>query len=164
MQRFARSRSLRPIPMYKRHYTPDSSVPPMLRHQSALPALPVPDLKSTIHKYIESLQPLLTPSQFTDAKRTATAFISSPLSADLQRRLHERADHVGDNWLIDWWNDVAYMGYRDPVVVFVSYFFVHVQDRTKKDGTQRAAELIKAMLPFRTMVETCVLISFPHPF
>jgi carnitine O-acetyltransferase len=142
--------------MPKRHHTSDASAPPMLRYQPALPALPVPDLKSTIHKYLDSVQPLLTPSQFINTKRTATAFLSSPLAADLQRRLHERADHVGDNWLIDWWNDVAYMGYRDPVVVFVSYFFVHVQDRTKKDGTQRAAELIKAMLPYRTMVETCV--------
>jgi carnitine O-acetyltransferase len=126
----------------------------MLRYQPTLPQLPIPSLSSTLSKYLDTVKPILTPSQFAHTQRTADAFLSSPLAADLQKRLHDRAERVGDNWLSEWWNDVAYMGYRDPVVVFVSYFFVHVQDRTTKDGTQRAAELIKAMIPFRTMVET----------
>ena len=126
----------------------------MLRYQSALPSLPVPSLSSTLSKYLSTVKPLLTPSQYTHTLHTANAFLSSPLAAELQKRLHLRAERVGDNWLSEWWNDVAYMSYRDPVVVFVSYFFVHVQDRSRKDGTQRAADLVKAMLPFRTMVET----------
>ncbi|KAF8234273.1 CoA-dependent acyltransferase [Tricholoma matsutake] len=137
--------------MTKRHYTPDPNAPPMLRYQSALPALPVPTLSSSLSKYLSTVQPLLTPTQLAHTQRNITDFLSSPLAAELQNRLHERAERVGDNWLSEWWNDVAYMSYRDPVVVFVSYFFVHVEDRTRKDGTQRAAELIKAMLPFRTM-------------
>jgi carnitine O-acetyltransferase len=78
------------------------------------------------------------------------------VAAELQNRLHERADSakcVGDNWLSEWWNDVTYMSRRDPLALFVNFFSVHVQDRTRKDGAQRAAELIKAMLPFRDMVE-----------
>jgi len=55
--------------------------------------------------------------------------------------------------LADWWNDAAYMGYRDPVVVYVSYFYVHVQDQRRRTAPKRAASLIKAMLPFREMVE-----------
>lgn len=143
--------------MPKRHLTieprVDSSAPPMLRYQSDLPPLPVPTVSSTLSKYLDTVQPLLTPPQFAHTQKTADAFLSSPLAADLQKRLQERAERVGDNWLSEWWNDVAYMGYRDPVVVFVSYFFVHVQDRTRRAGTQRAADLVKAMLPFRTMVD-----------
>jgi hypothetical protein len=52
------------------------------------------------------------------------------------------------------------MAFREPVVVNVSYFYVHVQDA---DGAicdalapKRIARLLKAMLPFRTLVETCV--------
>ena len=126
----------------------------MLRYQSALPSLPVPSLSTTLSKYLTTVKPLLTPPQYEHTQRTADAFLSSPVAAVLQKRLHDRAERVGDNWLSEWWNDVAYMSYRDPVVVFVSYFFVHIKDRTRKDGTQRAAELIKAMLPFRAMVET----------
>ena len=45
------------------------------------------------------------------------------------------------------------MGYRDPVVAFVSYFFVHVDDRMRRDPAKRATSLIKAMLPFRGLTE-----------
>ena len=125
----------------------------MLRYQASLPPLPVPSLSSTLSKYIETVQPLLTPAQLEHTKTSAKEFLSSPIAATLQERLKQRAERVGDNWLSDWWNDAAYMGYRDPVVVFVSYFFVHVQDRARTAGTSRAAALIKAMLPFRDLVE-----------
>ncbi|KAF8073434.1 acyltransferase ChoActase/COT/CPT [Lyophyllum atratum] len=149
--------SLSPIPSMakKNHtYTADPNAPPMLRYQASLPSLPVPPLSSTLAKYIETVQPLLTPAQFAHTKSTAEAFLASPFAATLQKRLEDRAAEVGDNWLSDWWNDAAYMGYRDPVVVFVSYYFVHVGDRQRKSGPSAAAQLIKAMLPFRHMVET----------
>lgn len=129
------------------------NAPPMLRYQSTLPALSVPTLSSTLSKYLSTVQPLLTQAQFAHTQRVTADFLSSTLAAELQNRLHERAEHVEGNWLGEWWNDAIYMSCRDPLVVFVNYFFVHVQDRTRKDGTQRAAELVKAMLPFRTMVE-----------
>ena len=131
----------------------------MLRYQASLPPLPVPPLSSTLSKYIETVEPLLTPAQLEHTKTTAKKFLSSPIAATLQERLEQRAERVGDNWLSDWWNDAAYMGYRDPVVVFVSYFFVHVQDRTRTTGTSRAAALIKAMLPFRQLVERYAPLS-----
>ena len=66
---------------------------------------------------------------------------------------------VRDSWLAEWWNEVAYMGYRDPVVVFVSYFYVHLElDYGKgvlgKNQAGRAAALLKAMMRFREMVES----------
>lgn len=57
----------------------------------------------------------------------------------------------------EWWNDVAYLAYRDPVVVFVSYFYVHVRDRKRRNGPEMAGALVKAMLPFRQMVESGTL-------
>lgn len=80
----------------------------------------------------------------------------------LQERLQARAaDPDIKNWLADWWNDVAYMAYRDPVVVYVSYFYVHVDDLWRKDQVKRAASLVKAILPFRAMVESYVY-RVPH--
>ncbi|KAG6834395.1 hypothetical protein H0H93_009925 [Arthromyces matolae] len=135
-------------------YTADPSAPPMLRYQASLPQLPVPDLQSTISKYLESVAPILTPEQLKQTKTIATNFLSSPQSSLLQQRLKARAASLNDNWLSAWWNDAAYMGYRDPVVVYVSYFFVHLAHPSRRTGPSAAAQLVKAMLPFRAMVES----------
>lgn len=136
-------------------YSIDTSVGPMLRFQASLPKLPVPTLSSTASKYLETVEPLLTPTAFATTKAAVNEFITSDLGKQLQTRLEARATEPGmQNWLADWWNDVAYMGYRDPVVVFVSYFYVHLDDKRRRDSASRAASLIKALLPFRELVET----------
>ncbi|KAF8171964.1 acyltransferase ChoActase/COT/CPT [Mycena galopus ATCC 62051] len=136
-------------------YAIDPSAGPMLRYQASLPRLPVPTISSTAHKYLESARPHLTPAEYAQTEAAVHAFMASPQSAELQKRLEARAAEPGMlNWLSEWWNDVAYMGYRDPVVVFVSYFYVHLDDHLRTKSAQRAASLLKAMLPFRHMTET----------
>ncbi|KAF8628811.1 hypothetical protein AX15_003706 [Amanita polypyramis BW_CC] len=136
-------------------YAVDPSAPPMLRYQASLPKLPVPSLQSTAAKYLETVRPLVTPAAYTRTEAIVNRFITSPQAAELQRRLEERRSTEGiKNWLSEWWNDAAYMGYRDPVVVFVSYFYVHVDDKLRRDPAKRAASLVKAMLPFRELVES----------
>ncbi|KAF5360627.1 hypothetical protein D9756_004610 [Leucocoprinus leucothites] len=136
-------------------YTADPAASPMLRYQASIPTLPVPTLQSTAAKYLETVKPLLAPDAFAKTQNAVESFVASPLAATLQKRLQERAAEPGmKNWLADWWNDVAYMGYRDPVVVFVSYFFVHADDLFRRDPAKRAASLVKAMLPFRELVES----------
>jgi carnitine O-acetyltransferase len=126
----------------------------MLRYQASLPKLPVPTLESTCAKYLETVQPLLTPDDYAKTQSVVSSFLASPLSAVLQSRLEHRAAQPDTlNWLSDWWNDVAYMGYRDPVVVYVSYHYVHLDDPSRTDPAARAASLIKAMIPFRDIVE-----------
>ena len=153
-------------------YAIDKAETPMLRYQASLPKLPVPTLESTCAKYLETVQPLLTPNDYARTQSSVASFLASPLAAELQYRLKDRAAHPETlNWLSDWWNDVAYMGYRDPVVVNVSYFYVHLNDPSRKDPAARAASLIKAMLPFRELAETYLtsflflfyLLLFPFP-
>lgn len=102
------------------------------------------------------------------------AFAASKQALELQRRLEAHASsspsssespddsegvvNINVNWLADWWNETAYMAFREPVVVNVSYFYVHAPDADEAicDAPKRAARLLKAMLPFRTLVETCV--------
>lgn len=151
------------MPSRRTHtYSEDASAPAMLRYQASLPSLPVPSLPSTLAKYIESVEPLLTPAQFAHTKKTAEEFLESPLAATLQARLQERAASVDGNWLSTWWNEAAYMGYRDPVVVFVSYFFIHVKDQQRSNGPKAAAQLVKAMLPFRELVVRWVSTYILH--
>ncbi|KAI0051392.1 acyltransferase ChoActase/COT/CPT [Auriscalpium vulgare] len=136
-------------------YVADPYKGPMLRYQASLPTLPVPPLPSTLAKYLETARPHLTTAEYVRTEAAVRAFGASPLAAELQKRLEARASQSDiKNWLADWWNDAAYMGYRDSVVVNVSYFYVHVQDKAITDAPKRAATLIKAMLPFRDLVES----------
>ena len=138
-------------------YSVDPSVGPMLRFERSLPHLPVPTLSSTAAKYLETVQPLISPTAYERTKQAVDEFVTSDQGKELQRRLEARAAEPGRaSWLSDWWNEAAYMGYRDPVVVFVSYFYVHLDDRTTKTAARRAANLIKAMLPFRDLTERSV--------
>ncbi|KAJ3904455.1 acyltransferase ChoActase/COT/CPT [Lentinula edodes] len=135
-------------------YVLDPRAPPMLRFQESLPHLPVPSLSSTAAKYLETVRPHVNDIAFAETEAAVKEFISSPQVAELQKRLEARAAEPGiKNWLSDWWNDVAYMGYRDPVVVFVSYFYVHLDDKFRREPAARAASLIKAMMVFREMTE-----------
>ena len=136
-------------------YAIDPEETPMLRYQASLPKLPVPTLESTCAKYLETVQPLLSPADYAKTQSSVASFLTSPLAVELQSRHKDRAAQPETlNWLGDWWSDVAYMDCRDPVVVYVSYFYVHVDDPSRTKPAARAASLIKAMLLFRELVET----------
>ncbi|KAJ3777932.1 acyltransferase ChoActase/COT/CPT [Lentinula raphanica] len=153
----ASSRSSESVPP---GYSLDPKAPPMLRFQESLPHLPVPSISSTAAKYLETVKPHVSDAAFADTEAAVKEFVASPQVAELQKRLETRAaDPENKNWLSDWWNDVAYMGYRDPVVVFVSYFYVHLDDKLRREPAARAASLIKAMMAFREMTERYVTRS-----
>lgn len=128
--------------------------------QDSLPSLPVPALDQTLEKYLRTT----IPHQQTESSKKATEFAvesalkgkDSELFKKLQDRLIARSkDPESDgNWLAAWWNDAAYMGYRDPVVPYVSYFYVHRDDKSRKTASKRASSQIKAMLQFRKMLES----------
>ncbi|CAE6351603.1 unnamed protein product [Rhizoctonia solani] len=151
----APTRNLRTTAARKSHEPQvDSTQPPMLRYQTHLPELPVPDLATTARKYLDSVKALVSPTEYAKTETAVADFVKSDQAKELQKRLQDRAATPGiENWLADWWNDVAYMGYRDPVVVFVSYFYVHVEEG-RRTQAERAARLIKAMLPFRDLTES----------
>lgn len=154
------STTMRSAQLVPGSYAPDPSVGPMLRFERSLPRLPVPTLSSTTAKYLESVQPHLTKDEYARTEKLVLEFAASPLAKELQSRLAQRAaDPNTVSWLIDWWNDAAYMGYRDPVVVYVSYFFIHVDGPAGITPAARAASLLRAMLFFRELVETCVCDS-----
>ncbi|KAH9179330.1 acyltransferase ChoActase COT CPT [Lactarius sanguifluus] len=126
-------------------YKADPKQGPMLRYQASLPHLPVPPLSSTLAKYLETIRPHLTPAEYARSEAAVREFGASPRAAELQKRLEARAAEPGTvNWIADWWNDAA-------------YFFVHMADPAIQDAPKRAATLIKAMLPFRKLVESAQL-------
>ncbi|KAF9351323.1 Carnitine O-acetyltransferase mitochondrial, partial [Mortierella sp. AD094] len=133
---------------------PDMTKGPLYRYDTALPKLPVPTLAETCARYLKSVRPLLNDKEFAETT-AAVAEFQKPggVGEELQKRLLAKAnDPKTVNWLEDWWNDLAYFGYRDPVVIYVSYFYAYKDDRLRKKPTQRAAAIIQAAMDFRRQV------------
>lgn len=104
-----------------------SSVPKgdLFRYQKQLPKLPVPTLQETSAKYLRSVEPFLSPEQLKSTTAIVEEFIRPGGQGEqLQQRLQSFALDK-DNWLAEFWDDYAYLSYRDPVVPYVSYFFNH---------------------------------------
>lgn len=115
---------------------------------SALPPLPLPAFDATIQRYLESVEPLLSAEAFATVKSAVDAFAAP---GGVGRRLHAqlaaRAEG-SDNWLAEWWDDVAYLAYPEPVAI-LSNFGICVDPRHPADDpATRAAEVAARTLDY----------------
>lgn len=140
-------------------YKEDSSKGPMLRFEESLPKLPVPTLEETATRYLKSVHPLLSTSEFQSTTSAVQEFIKpGGIGSKLQEKLIvRREDPKHKNWIYEWWNDAAYLSYRDPVVPYVSYFYSHRDDRRRRDPSKRAAAITTAALEFKKQVDSGTL-------
>ena len=136
-------------------YKEDHSKGQMWRFEESLPKLPVPTLQETAKRYLKSIHPLLSKDEYAATQRAVEEFIKPGGQGEkLQKRLTARAEEPGQkNWLAAWWNETAYMAYRDPVVPYVSYFYSHRDDRKRRDPAKRAAAITTAALDFKKQVD-----------
>lgn len=133
-------------------YKEDSTRGAMMRWEESLPKLPVPTLEETAARYLKSLKPLLNENEFSLSEKAVSQFLQNE-GPELQKQLIARKEQSGmKNWLTEWWDYNAYMAYRDPVVINVSYFYAHKDDRSRRSQAGRAAALSTGALAFRKMV------------
>jgi len=127
----------------------------MLRFEESLPRLPVPSLAETAKRYLKSIHPLLNKEEYAASEKAVAAFVQEGgIGEKLQERLIAKAqDPKIENWIIDWWNESAYLGYRDPVVPYVSYFYSFRDDRKRRNPAKRAAAITTAALEFKRQVD-----------
>ncbi|KAK5608532.1 hypothetical protein CRENBAI_024005 [Crenichthys baileyi] len=126
-----------------------------LTHQRGLPGLPVPPLQQTCERYITALEPIVEADELTHTRRVIQEFQKAGgVGEQLQRGLEKRAGET-ENWLSQWWVQVAYLDYRMPVVVHSSPGLVLPRmDFRDKDGQIRfASKLIAGVLYFKTMID-----------
>ncbi|KAI1324168.1 acyltransferase ChoActase/COT/CPT [Xylariaceae sp. FL0255] len=140
-------------------YVEDKSKGPMLRFQESLPKLPVPTLQETTARYVKTLGPLLSPVELEASEKVVAEFIQpGGVGEKLQKKLiAKRDDPNTKNWIYEWWNDAAYLSYRDPVVPYVSYFYSHRDDRRRRNPAKRAAAITTATLEFKKQVDAGTL-------
>ncbi|KAF9785036.1 acyltransferase ChoActase/COT/CPT [Thelephora terrestris] len=123
---------------------------PTFAAQAKLQKLPVPELEQTFRKLRESLKPIAHSREEYDATVAKVDDFARGLAPKLHERLLRRRDET-DHWLEEWWDNDAYLAYRDSVVVNVSYFYGFEDQPSHLPQTQasRAANLIRATMLFR---------------
>jgi len=94
---------------------------PTFAAQARLPKLPVPELEQTLRRLKDSLKPISHHPEEYDAAVAKVDDFAKGLGPKLHKRLLKRRDET-DHWLEEWWDNDAYLAYRDSVVVNVSYF------------------------------------------
>lgn len=140
-------------------YAEDKSKGLTLRFQDSLPKLPVPTLEETATRYLKTLRPLLSEAELATSRAAVEDFIKAGgVGSRLQEKLiAKREDPATKNWIYEWWNDAAYLSYRDPVVPYVSYFYSHRDDRQRRDPAKRAAAITTSVLEFKKQVDSGTL-------
>ena len=91
--------------------------------QSSLQRLPLPELSSTLQKLKRSMKALAWDEEEYRTSETKVDDLVDGLGPELQRRLEQRREEPGrDHWLEEWWDEGAYLSYRDSVMINVSYY------------------------------------------
>lgn len=83
-------------------------------YDANLPGLPVPPLRQTIDKYLNSVQAIVSEDELLVTEAIAADF-EDGIGAELHQKLLDRAK-FSPNWLEKWWEDMAYLTVRQPLL------------------------------------------------
>lgn len=114
---------------------------------------PALNLEETIPKFLKTVQPLLTPHEFEEAKCSAKEFMQGE-GAKLQKLLENVAKQE-ENWLASRWLKTAYLGCRAPVTVFSSPGMTFPINKFKNDDEfiMYAAKMIMGLIKYKKIVD-----------
>uniref|UniRef100_A0A4W4EZ80 Carnitine O-palmitoyltransferase n=1 Tax=Electrophorus electricus TaxID=8005 RepID=A0A4W4EZ80_ELEEL len=122
--------------------------PQLYSYQGSLPNLPVPTIKDTIKRYLESVRPLMSDSEFKRMTTLAKEFEDS-LGSRLQWYLKLKALWAS-NYVSDWWEEYIYLRGRGPIMVNSNYYgmdFLYVTPTPIQAA--RAGNTLHAILMYR---------------
>ncbi|XP_061079498.1 carnitine O-palmitoyltransferase 1, liver isoform [Conger conger] len=125
--------------------------PLLYSYQSSLPNLPVPAVRDTIKRYLESVRPLMSTTDFQRMTALATQFENN-LGTRLQWYLKLKALWAS-NYVSDWWEEYVYLRGRSPIMVNSNYYgmdFLYVTPTSIQAA--RAGNTIKALLLYRRKI------------
>uniref|UniRef100_A0A1B0DQY5 Choline/carnitine acyltransferase domain-containing protein n=1 Tax=Phlebotomus papatasi TaxID=29031 RepID=A0A1B0DQY5_PHLPP len=126
-----------------------------LENPQNLPPLPVPSLKETLTRFLTTVQPHLNEEEFRRTRSIVDKFSQPGNDGETLQKLLEARAGLKSNWLAEWWLKTAYLGYRDPVVVWSSPGIVF-PERTfssERDRLSFAAKIITACLKFKAEID-----------
>ncbi|KAJ1719659.1 hypothetical protein LPJ53_005614 [Coemansia erecta] len=107
--------------------------PHTMSQQSKLPRLPIPPLKQTISKYLESIVPVADSdlTALAETNKRATAF--AEVADRLQQRLISYEKTQTNSWLEKWWLEIAYLSKRQGLCINSNYWASFANDPNAYD-------------------------------
>ncbi|KAJ7313745.1 hypothetical protein JRQ81_005404 [Phrynocephalus forsythii] len=122
--------------------------PMLYSYQASLPRLPVPTLKDTVQRYLESIRPLTTDEEFQRKTGLARDF-EQTLGPRLQWYLRVKS-WLATNYVSDWWEEYVYLRGRGPLMVNSNYYIMDYLYVTPTPiQAARAGNLVYAMMLYR---------------
>lgn len=122
--------------------------------QPALPHLPVPQLESTVSKFLNTVKPLISESEF-EATTAAAEEFKKGAGRQLQQALIQRAaDPKINNWLEEYWESFIYLRGRKPLNAFSNWYGTDRINAKPEQQLDRATNLIVELMFFHRMVES----------
>ncbi|XP_054054538.1 carnitine O-palmitoyltransferase 1, liver isoform isoform X3 [Rissa tridactyla] len=126
--------------------------PMLYSFQTSLPRLPVPAVKDTVNRYLESVRPLMDDEGFRRMEGLAKDFAFN-LGPRLQWYLKLKS-WWATNYVSDWWEEYIYLRGRGPIMVNSNYFamdFLYLSPTTLQAA--RAGNVIHAVLLYRKKLD-----------
>ncbi|NXH98227.1 CPT1A palmitoyltransferase, partial [Pachycephala philippinensis] len=126
--------------------------PMLYSFQTSLPRLPVPAVKDTVTRYLESVRPLMDDEKFQRMEGLAKDFAFN-LGPRLQWYLKLKS-WWATNYVSDWWEEYIYLRGRGPIMVNSNYFamdFLSLYPTTLQAA--RAGNVIHAILLYRKKLD-----------
>lgn len=122
--------------------------PLLYSYQGSLPNLPVPAVKDTVKRYLESVRPLVDDAEYERKNKLAAEFESS-VGKRLQWYLKLKALWAS-NYVSDWWEEYVYLRGRSPIMVNSNYYGMDFQYVTPTPiQAARAGNTIHAFFLYR---------------
>ncbi|KAJ8390903.1 hypothetical protein AAFF_G00098230 [Aldrovandia affinis] len=122
--------------------------PMLYSFQNSLPRLPVPAVKDTTRRYLESARPLMDDEEFKRMEGLAKDF-EKTLGPKLQWYLKLKS-WWASNYVSDWWEEYIYLRGRGPIMVNSNYYamdFLYVFPTNLQAA--RAGNAIHAIMLYR---------------
>ncbi|XP_076143199.1 carnitine O-palmitoyltransferase 1, liver isoform-like isoform X2 [Alosa pseudoharengus] len=135
------------VRLFSGHRTPQ-----LYSFQTSLPRLPLPSIKDTMERYLESVRPLLTDDEFARMKGLAKDFEQN-LGPRLQWYLRLKA-WWSSNYVSDWWEEYVYLRGRGPIMVNSNYYamdFLYVFPTHRQAA--RAGNAIHSIMLYRRKLD-----------
>uniref|UniRef100_A0A4W5MUY4 carnitine O-palmitoyltransferase n=1 Tax=Hucho hucho TaxID=62062 RepID=A0A4W5MUY4_9TELE len=126
--------------------------PQLYSFQTSLPQLPLPSVKDTIKRYLESACPLMDDEQYLRMEGLAKDF-EKGLGPKLQWYLKLKS-WWATNYVSDWWEEYIYLRGRGPIMVNSNYYamdFLYVFPTSLQAA--RAGNAIHAIMLYRRMLD-----------
>ncbi|XP_070764060.1 carnitine O-palmitoyltransferase 1, liver isoform [Enoplosus armatus] len=126
--------------------------PMLYSFQNSLPRLPVPSVKDTCRRYLESVRPLMDDEQY-ERMEGLTKDFEKNLGPRLQWYLKLKS-WWASNYVSDWWEEYIYLRGRGPIMVNSNYYamdFLYVFPTSIQAA--RAGNAIHAIMLYRRKLD-----------